>query len=164
LSAVALLGLVVAALAAAAVLGPKIAMRRAQDRLARTRLASGTDSIDLLTRADLVVGRYRRVPGVLGLSTDTVFFEGLFAESVVVATSRIAKIVTGRRMASGRTLFFLEIIRITQTSGEESEFVVTHAAAEAWRSHLGLWAAKERQTHAERVMPAKELSAVGVMA
>ena len=147
----------VALAAAAALLAvltiPRIFLRRAQDRLAKEKLAAGHPM--LLTRADLVAGRHRRVPGVLGLTSDAVRFDGLFGESVVVTTSRIQKIETGQRLASGRLLLRLEVLRLTVASGEQTEFVLSFDSAAAWRSHFGLWAVKERQADADRVVPGR---------
>ena len=133
---------------------PRIFLRRAQDRLAKEKLASGQDPM-LLTRAELVMGRHRRVPGVLALTSVAIRFDGLFGESAVVPTSGIQKIETGQRLASGRLLFRLEVLRLTATGGEQTEFVLTRDSAAAWRSHLGLWAVKERQADADRVVPGR---------
>ena len=132
---------------------PRIFLHRAQDRLAKERLAGGDPM--LLTRADLVAGHHRRVPGVLALTSEAVRFDGLFGETAVVATSRIQKIETGQRLANGRLLLRLEVLRLTATSGEQTEFVLTLESAAAWRSHLGLWAVKERQADADRVEPGR---------
>ena len=148
----------VALAAAAALLAvltvPRIFLRRAQDRLAQEKLASGHDPM-LLTRAELVVGRHRRVPGVLALTNVAIRFDGLFGESAVLPTSEIQKIETGQRLTSGRLLYRLEILRLTTTGGGQTEFVLTRDSAAAWRSHLGLWAVKERQADAERVEPGR---------
>ena len=148
----------VALAAAAALLAvltvPRIFLRRAQDRLAKEKLASGNNAM-LLTRADLVVGRHRRVPGVLGLTSVAIRFDGLFGESLVVPTSAIQKIETGQRLASGRMLLRLEVLRLTATGGEQTELVLTLDSAAAWRSHLGLWAVRERQADADRVVPGR---------
>jgi hypothetical protein len=133
---------------------PRIFLRRAQDRLAKEKLASGHDPM-LLTRAELVLGRHRRVPGVLALTSVAIRFDGLFGESAVVRTSEIQKIETGQRLASGRLLFRLEVLRLTAAGGEQTEFVLARDSAAAWRSHLGLWAVKERQADAERVVPGR---------
>ena len=133
---------------------PRIFLRRAQDRLAKEKLASGHDPM-LLTRAELVLGRHRRVPGVLALTSAAIRFDGLFGESAVVATSLIQKIETGQRLSSGRLLFRLEVLRLTAAGGEQTEFVLTRDSAAAWRSHLGLWAIKERQADADRVVPGR---------
>ncbi|MDQ2869110.1 MAG: hypothetical protein M3S32_00095 [Acidobacteriota bacterium] len=137
--------LLVAALSAV----PRLLLNRAQDRLAERRIAAEREPPALLTRAEMVAGRWRRLPGLLGLSGNTVFFEGLFGESWSIATSRIGKIITGRRLASGRLLFRTEVLRIAHTGGEETEFVLTRASASAWRSHLGLWAMAERVRESE---------------
>jgi hypothetical protein len=146
------------ALAAAAALVavltvPRIFLRRAQDRLAKEKLASGDPM--LLTRADLVVGRHRRVPGVLGLTSDALRFDGLFEESAVMRTSEIQKIETGQRLSNGRLLLRLEVLRLTAAGGKQTEFVLTRETGAAWRSHLGLWAIKERQADADRVVPGR---------
>jgi hypothetical protein len=147
----------VALAAAAALLAvltvPRIFLRRAQDRLAKATLASGHDPM-LLTRAELVLGHHRRVPGVLALTSTAIRFDGLFGESAVVRTSEIQKIETGQRLASGRLLFRLEVLRLT-AAGEPTEFVLARDSAAAWRSHLGLWAMKERQADADRVVPGR---------
>jgi hypothetical protein len=134
---------------------PRILLRRAQDRMARKKIQREQALWKLLTRADRVVGRYRRLPGLLGLKQEEFVFESLFGDTLALATARIRKIVTGRRLASGRLLLRLEVLRITAASGEEVEFVLSRAAAEAWRSHLGLWAARQRQADADRVSPGR---------
>ena len=133
---------------------PRIFLRRAQDRLAKEKLATGHDPM-LLTRAELVVGRHRRVPGVLALTSMAIRFDGLFGESAVLPTSDIQKIETGQRLASGRLLFRLEVLRLTAAGREQTEFVLTRDSASAWRSHLGLWSMKERQADADRVVPGR---------
>jgi hypothetical protein len=144
-----------AVLAAAFSIVPRALLARAQDRLAAKTLSGAHDAIRLLTRAEMVVGRYRRVPGVLALTADALSFLGLFGESVPIPTSRIGKIETGTRLASGRMLVRREVLRITRTSGEAVEFVLSRASAHAWRSHLGLWAMAERQRGADRVEPGR---------
>lgn len=139
---------------------PRLAIRRAQDRLAQTLLAGGGEAPALLTRAELCAGKWRRVPGVLGLAGGALTFTGLFGETVAISTSRIAKIVTGRRLASGRLLFRMEVLRISRPNGEEVQFVLEPASASAWRSHLGLWAMAERMRAgaetSEQVVPGRQ--------
>jgi hypothetical protein len=134
---------------------PRALLSRAQDRLARKRLAEHGEEFRLLTRGELVSGRYRRHPGILGLTGDRIVFESLFGKIQELATSRIQKIETGRRLSSGRLLLRLEVLRITPAAGDPMEFVLTRPAAGAWRSHLGLWAMKERQADADRVAPGR---------
>ena len=139
----------------ALVLVPRYLLKSAQDRLAGAALGREGESYKLLTRADLVAGRYRRIPGVLGLTPEALLFSGLFGESVSVETSQIQKIATGSRLASGRDLTGLEVLRVSRSGRGAVEFVVSPASAFAWRSHLGLWAIRERQADADRVVPGR---------
>jgi len=135
---------------------PRLILRRSQDRLARTLLAAEGGGLKLLTRADLVAGAYRRIPGVLGLTEEALRFQGLFGETEILATSRIQKIVTGKRLGNGRRLVRLEVLRVTRTGGSELEFVLAPASAAAWRSHLGLWAVRERTASLDTVAPGRK--------
>jgi hypothetical protein len=145
-----------AALGAAAVLVPRLLITRAQDRLARRLLEDAPDGFRLLTRAERVNGSYRRTPGILGLTGSAVVFEGLFGEKESLPTSRIDKIATGQRLATGRRLLRLEVLRFTRTEGEDLEFVLAPASAGAWRSHLGLWAGAQRlAAAADEVTPGR---------
>jgi hypothetical protein len=124
---------------------PRVLLARAQDRLAHTVLAEQARPFQLLTRAELFVGPHRRLPGVLGLTENTLVFQGLFGESIALPTARIQKIVTGDRLANGRRLLRLEMLRIARSDGDALEFILAPASAAAWRSHLGLWAVQERK-------------------
>ena len=137
---------------------PRLLLRRAQDRLAARLLAGDSGGgYRLLTRAELVAGPRRRLPGVLGLTADSIVFEGLFGERETLALSRIAKIITGRRLSSGRLLLRQEILRIQRTGeGGELEVVLALASAAAWRSHLGLWAVEERRAGMDTVTPGRK--------
>jgi hypothetical protein len=143
------------ALAALSVFLPRWLITRAQDRLASRLLAESGGGFQLLTRAELVAGEHRRIPGVLGLRENAVSFSGLFGESELLPTSRIHKIATGQRLASGRKLLRLEVLRFTRPGDEELEFVLAPASAGAWRSHLGLWAVAERKSAMDRVTPGR---------
>jgi len=134
---------------------PRLLLRRAQDRLAARLLAESGAAFKLLTRAERVAGKYRRAPGVLGLTEEAVSFQGLFGETEVLPTFRIQKIATGHRLASGRRLLRQEVLRLTRSSGEELEFVLAPASAGAWRSHLGLWAVAERKAAMDQVTPGR---------
>ena len=142
-------------LAGAVAVVPRALLSRAQDRLAERILSEPGEQARLLTRAEMVAGRYRRIPGVLGLTSCALSFFGVFGESLPIATSRIAKIETGTRLTSGRQLVCREVLRITRSSGEVSEFVMTRASSRAWRSHLGLWAIAQRQADADGVTPGR---------
>jgi len=135
---------------------PRLLLRRGQDRLARRLLDEPAVSFRLLTRAERgSAGVYRRLPGVLGLTGDTLVFFGLFGEKETLATSRIQKIVTGSVLSSGRRLLGREVLRLTASDGAEVEFVLERASASAWRSHLGLWAIEERRAGTDLVTPGR---------
>lgn len=140
-------------------IGPRLLISRAQDRLANDVIAREGSAPKLLTRADLLVGRYRRVPGVLEWSGDVLEFHGIYGESSLLPMAQVQKIATGKRLSNGRILARQEALRLTQTSGEEEEYVLTPASAHAWRSHLGLWAGREREREnaakAEQVVPGR---------
>ena len=144
------------ALAAVIAILPRRLIARAQDRLAGDRIArEGNTAFKLLTRAERVAGRYRRMPGVLAFQDDQLEFINLHGDSEMLPMARVQKIATGKRLASGRLLFRQEALRLTRSNGEEIEFVLSPASAHAWRSHLGLWAGRERQAAAETVTPGR---------
>lgn len=137
-----------AALLAGVFLLPRVFISRAQDRLAREKMAREGLSLKLLTRAELVIGRYKRIPGLLSWRDDVLAFQGISGHTVNIPPSRIQKIVTADRIAAGRLLFKLEVLRLMDTDGQELEFVVARNTADQWRSLLGAWAGRERQTAA----------------
>ena len=141
-----------AALAAFALFAtiPRRLLGRSQDRLARRLLEESGETFKLLTRAELCAGKYRRLPGVLGIE-----FRGVFGETETIATPRLSKIVTGSRLSSGRRLFRREALRLSRANGEDLEFVLTRASASAWRSHLGLWAIEQRKAAMDVVTPGR---------
>ena len=134
---------------------PRVLLRRAQDRLASRFLADPSRPFDLLTRAELCVGPHRRLPGVLGLGGGAIVFESLFGDSTTISMQRLQKIVTGDRLATGRRLLRLEVLRLSSSDGSDLEFVLTPASAAAWRSHLGLWAVQERKASTDIVRPGR---------
>ncbi len=133
-----------AALVAAFFLFPRLLIGRAQDRLAKQTMTRGGKSLKLLTRAELVIGKYERIPGLLAWRDDVLSFQGVSGQTVVIPPSRIQKIVTADRMASGRLFVKLEVLRLTDTDGEELEFLLARNTADAWRRLLGEWAVRER--------------------
>ena len=149
--------LVIGAVAAAILVAivPRVLLGRAQDRLARRLVEPSQPPFQLLTRAELCAGKYRRLPGVLGLTSGGVEFRGIFDETEVFATPSIRKIVTGSRLSNGRRLFRREVLRLSRMTGEDLEFVLTRDSAAAWRSHLGLWAIAERKAAMDLVTPGR---------
>ena len=133
------------ALLAGVFLLPRVFISRAQDRLARDKMAREGHSLRLLTRAELVIGRYKRIPGLLSWRDDVLAFQGINGHTINIPPSRIQKIVTADRISAGRLLFRLEVLRLMDTDGQELEFVVARNTADQWRSLLGAWAGRERQ-------------------
>jgi hypothetical protein len=125
-------------------LAPRLLIGRAQDRLAKTTMSREGKSLKLLTRAELVIGRFERVPGLLVWRDDVLSFQGITGQAVTIPPARIQKIVTADRLG-GRLLLKLEVLRLTDTDGEELEFVVARDSADAWRRLLGEWSVRERQ-------------------
>ena len=135
-----------AVLLAGVFLLPRVFISRAQDRLARDKMAREGRTLRLLTRAELVVGRYKRIPGLLSWRDDVLAFQGISGHTINIPPSRIQKIVTADRIGAGRLLFKLEVLRLMDTDGQELEFVVARNTADQWRSLLGAWAGRERQS------------------
>ena len=144
-----------AAIAVALFLLPRLFIGRAQDRMAEKAMYRDGKSLKLLTRAELVTGRFQRIPGLLAWRDDVLSFQGIDGHTINIPPSRIRKIVTADRLSSGRLLVKLEILRLTDTDGEELEFVVARNSADAWRRLLGEWAGRERQAEADLVTPGK---------
>jgi hypothetical protein len=141
-----------AVILAAVFILPRLLIGRAQDRLAHATMARDGKALKLVTRAELVVGRFRRIPGLLAWRDDVLAFQGIEGHSVTIPPSRIKKIVTADRLGSGRLLMKLEVLRLTDTDGEQIELVVARNSADAWRRLLGEWLVRERQTSAADVV------------
>jgi len=137
-----------AAIVAVVFLLPRLLIGRAQDLLAKTTMAREGKALKLLTRADLVTGRFQRIPGLLSWRDDVMAFQGISGHTASIPPSRIRKIVTADRLSSGRLLIKLEVLRLTDADGEELEFVVARNSADAWRKLLGEWSVRERQASA----------------
>lgn len=123
---------------------PRLLILRAQDRLAKKVMFREGKSLKLLTRADLVVDRYRRIPGLLSWRDDVLAFQGIEGHEISLPPTQIQKIVTADRLAKGRLLVKLEVLRLTDSAGSELEFVLAKDTAKAWRSLLGEWAGQQR--------------------
>ena len=132
---------------------PRLLILRAQDRLAKETMFREGKSLKLLTRADLVVDRYRRIPGLLSWRDDVLAFQGIEGHEISLPPTRIQKIVTADRLAKGRLLVKLEVLRLTDSAGGELEFVLSKDTADAWRRLLGEWAGRERAGAAAQGAP-----------
>jgi hypothetical protein len=133
------------AILAAVLLVPRLLIGKAQDRLAKVTMAREGKLLKLLTRAELVTGRFERIPGLLAWRDDVLSFQGIEGHTIQIPPSRIRKVVTADRMARGRLLVKLEVLRLTDIDGEDLEFVVARNSADEWRRLLGEWSVRERQ-------------------
>ena len=66
-----------AAIVAAFFLVPRLLIGRAQDQLARTTMARDGKTLKLVTRAELVIGKFQRIPGLLSWRDDVLVFQGI---------------------------------------------------------------------------------------
>jgi len=139
--------ILVAAIVLLAAIGaavPPRLIRRSRDRLAAEILARGGALPDLLTPADRCIGRFRRIPGVLGLDRGVIFFESRHERRRELPLANVGRISTGNRMTTtGRRLLRSEVL--TLLAAEETlEFVMPKASVFEWRQHLGAWAAQQK--------------------
>jgi hypothetical protein len=139
------------AILSAVFLVPRLLIGKAQDRLAKATMAREGKALKLLTRAELVTGRFERIPGLLAWRDDVLTFQGIEGHTIQIPPSRIRKIVTADRMARGRLLVKLEVLRLTDTDDEELEFLIARSSAGAWRRLLGEWSVRERREAADVV-------------
>jgi hypothetical protein len=146
-----------AAIVAALFLVPRLLIGRAQDQLAKTTMARDGKTLKLVTRAELVIGKFQRIPGLLSWRDDVLVFQGIDGHTETIPPSRINKIVTADRMGSGRLLVKLEVLRFTDSEGEELEFVVARNSADAWRKMLGEWAGRQKAAEASAPETANDL-------
>jgi hypothetical protein len=145
---------VIAALVAAGAIVPPLLIRRSRDRLAAAIAARDPKPL-LLTPADRSIGRFRRVPGVLGLAGETIFFESRLEPRRDLALGNVRKISSGNLMTTtGRRLFRAEVLTLVDADGAVSEFLMPKASVYHWRQALGAWAAK-RKTAADLVRPGR---------
>jgi hypothetical protein len=139
------------AILSAVFLVPRLLIGKAQDRLAKATMAREGKALKLLTRAELVTGRFERIPGLLAWRDDVLTFQGIEGHTIQIPPSRIRKIVTADRMARGRLLVKLEVLRLTDTDDEELEFLIARSSAGVWRRLLGEWSVRERREAADVV-------------
>jgi len=138
----------IAALIAVGAAVPPLLIRRGRDRLAAEILARGGPTPALLTPADRCSGRFRRVPGVAGMDREAITFESRLEAPTVIALSRLRRVSSGNRMASGRRLLRAEVLTLVDTDGRTLELLMPRASVYQWRQHLGAWAARQKAMHA----------------
>src|SRR5580765_28171 len=123
---------------------PPILIRRGRDRLAAEVLARAGPKPALLTPADRCAGRFRRVPGVAGMDRETITFESRLEAPTVIPLSRVRRVSSGNRMASGRRLLRAEVLTLLDMDGRTLELLMPRASVYQWRQHLGAWAARRK--------------------
>lgn len=136
----------IAALAAIGAAVPPLLIRRGRDRLAAEILARAGPAPALLTPADRCSSRFRRVPGVAGMDREAITFESRHEAPTVIALSRLRRVSSGNRMASGRRLLRAEVLTLLDTDGRTLELLMPRASVYQWRQHLGAWAARQKAT------------------
>jgi hypothetical protein len=94
--------------------------------------------VRIATPCRIVNGR-ALVPGTLGLTPDGLVWSGLAGLEGAARFPDIQRIETDARLASGRPLLRAEALRVTRTSGEVVELVVTRGHAWEWHRALGEW-------------------------
>lgn len=134
----------IAALTAIGAAVPPLLIRRARGRLAAEILARGGPRPALLTPADRCAGRFRRVPGVAGMDREAITFESRLEAPTVIPLSRLRRVSSGNRMASGRRLLRAEVLTLLDTEGRRLELLMPRASVYQWRQHLGAWAARQK--------------------
>jgi hypothetical protein len=139
----------IAALTAVGAAVPPLLIRRGRDRLAAEILARGGPAPALLTPADRCSGRFRRVPGVAGMDREAITFESRLEAPTVIALSRLRRVSSGNRMASGRRLLRAEVLTLLDTDGRTLELLMPRASVYQWRQHLGAWAARQKAAAGE---------------
>lgn len=146
---------VIAALVAAGAIVPPLLIRRSRDRLA-AEIVSRDPKPLLLTPADRCTGRFRRVPGVLGLEGETIFFESRLEPRRDLRLGDVRKVSTGNRMTTtGRRLFRAEVVTLVDAAGTVTEFLMPKPSVYQWRQALGVWAGKQKAAPADIVRPGR---------
>lgn len=123
---------------------PALLIRSGRGRLARTILARPGSRPALLTPADRCIGKFRRVPGVLGLTREAITFESRYEAVSELPLSRVKRIVSGNRMSTGRRLWRAEVLTLVDVDDRVHEFLMPRASLYQWRQHLGAWAARQK--------------------
>jgi hypothetical protein len=81
------------------------------------------------------------IPGTVALTPVGLAWEGLWGRSGSYSFEEIQRLETDERLSSGRVFLRSRVLRVTSTSGEIVEFVVSPGHAWEWRQALGEWSA-----------------------
>ena len=92
------------------------------------------------TPCQLASGR-ALVPGTVALTPAGLVWDGLWGHSGSCSFEEIQRLETDEKLASRRGFLRSKILRVTTTSGEVREFVLSPGHAWEWRQALGEWTA-----------------------
>jgi hypothetical protein len=92
------------------------------------------------TSCRVVSGR-ALLPGTVALTPAGLVWEAVFGRTGSYSFEEIQRLETDEKLASRRGLFRSRVLRVTATSGEVREFVLSPGHAWEWRQALGEWAA-----------------------
>ena len=89
----------------------------------------------------LASGGRALIPGTVALTPAGLAWDGLWGHSGSYSFEEIQRLETDERLSSGRGFLRSKVLRVTATSGEVVEFVVSPGHAWEWRQALGEWTA-----------------------
>jgi hypothetical protein len=81
------------------------------------------------------------IPGTVALTPAGLAWEGLWGRSGSYSFEEIQRLETDERTQAQRGFLRSKVLRVTATSGEVVEFVVSPGHAWEWRQALGEWTA-----------------------
>ncbi len=85
------------------------------------------------------------IPGTVALTPAGLAWDGLWGHSGKFTFEEIQRIETDERTQAQRGFLRSKVLRVTATSGEVVEFVLSPGHAWEWRQALGEWTAKGGQ-------------------
>lgn len=89
----------------------------------------------------LIAARGRAlIPGTVALTPAGLAWDGLWGRSGNYSFEEIQRLETDDRTQAQRGFLFRKVVRVTATSGDVVEFVVSAGHAWEWRQALGEWA------------------------
>ncbi|HQQ78902.1 MAG TPA: hypothetical protein PLB01_16235 [Thermoanaerobaculia bacterium] len=91
------------------------------------------------------------IPGTVALTPAGLAWEGLWGRTGSYSFEEIQRLETDERLSSGRGFLRSKVLRVTATSGEVAEFVVSPGHAWEWRQALGEWAANRGRIAGTRI-------------
>ena len=90
-----------------------------------------------------VVSGRALVPGTVALAPSGIHWEAAFGHSGQFTFEEIQRLETDERTQAQRRFLRSKVLRVTATSGEVLEFVLSPGHAWEWRQALGEWTGKK---------------------